>query len=95
MSLEALDPLEMEKVQYGDLGRRDPRRAPITNYREDMESLLSLTEEEAGSGSQVFSFPEVRQSRDSMDILILHIHTATNCNCSGWQCVKNALANEQ
>ncbi|XP_066512370.1 rho guanine nucleotide exchange factor 2-like isoform X1 [Hoplias malabaricus] len=56
VSLEALDPLEMEKVQYGGLGTRDPRRAPITHYAEDMESLLSLAEEEAGSDSQIFTF---------------------------------------
>ncbi|XP_053544558.1 rho guanine nucleotide exchange factor 2 isoform X2 [Ictalurus punctatus] len=60
VSLEALDPVEMEKVQCGSLKRRDPRRAPITDYAEDMESLLSLTEEDEGSGSQVFSFPEVQ-----------------------------------
>ncbi|XP_060761676.1 rho guanine nucleotide exchange factor 2 isoform X1 [Neoarius graeffei] len=60
VSLEALDPVEMEKVQCGSLKRRDPRRAPITDYAEDLESLLSLTEEEGGLGSQVFSFPEVQ-----------------------------------
>lgn len=61
VSLEALDPVEMEKVRCGSLKKRDPRRAPITDYAEDLESLLSLTEEEEeGLGSQVFSFPEVR-----------------------------------
>ncbi|GAA6080460.1 rho guanine nucleotide exchange factor 2 isoform X1, partial [Tachysurus ichikawai] len=50
----------MEKVQCGSLKRRDPRRAPITDYAEDLESLLSLTEEEEGSGSQLFSFQEVQ-----------------------------------
>ncbi|XP_035384648.1 rho guanine nucleotide exchange factor 2 isoform X1 [Electrophorus electricus] len=59
VSLEVLDPLKMEKVQYAGLGGRDPRRAPITNYPEDLESLLSLTEEEAGSDHSVFSFMEV------------------------------------
>ncbi|KAL6467621.1 hypothetical protein MHYP_G00232980 [Metynnis hypsauchen] len=58
VSLEALDPQEMERVQGGGLGRRDPRRAPITHYSEDLESLLSLTEEETGSDSQIFSFKE-------------------------------------
>ncbi|XP_017547276.1 rho guanine nucleotide exchange factor 2 isoform X1 [Pygocentrus nattereri] len=58
VSLEALDPLEMERVQCGGLGRRDPRRAPITHYSEDLESLLSLTEEETGSDSQLFSLKE-------------------------------------
>ncbi|KAF5898886.1 rho guanine nucleotide exchange factor 2-like isoform X1, partial [Clarias magur] len=60
VSLEALDPVEMEKVQCGSLKKRDPRRAPITDYAEDLESLLSLNEEEEGSGSQVFSFQEVK-----------------------------------
>ncbi|XP_053342502.1 rho guanine nucleotide exchange factor 2 isoform X2 [Clarias gariepinus] len=60
VSLEALDPVEMEKVQCGSLKKRDPRRAPITDYTEDLESLLSLNEEEEESGSQVFSFQEVK-----------------------------------
>ncbi|XP_053342503.1 rho guanine nucleotide exchange factor 2 isoform X3 [Clarias gariepinus] len=50
----------MEKVQCGSLKKRDPRRAPITDYTEDLESLLSLNEEEEESGSQVFSFQEVK-----------------------------------
>ncbi|KAG9278489.1 rho guanine nucleotide exchange factor 2 isoform X1 [Astyanax mexicanus] len=58
VSLETLDPMEMEKVRYGALGRRDPRRAPITHYKEDLESLLSLAEEEVGSESQIFSLLE-------------------------------------
>ncbi|KAI4889176.1 hypothetical protein NFI96_032642, partial [Prochilodus magdalenae] len=57
VSLETLDPVEMDKVQYGGLGRRDPRRAPITHYSEDLETLLSLTEEEV-SDSQIFSFKQ-------------------------------------
>ncbi|KAL7851584.1 hypothetical protein AOLI_G00219400 [Acnodon oligacanthus] len=58
VSLEALEPLEMERVQCGGLGRRDPRRAPITHYSKDLESLLSLTEDETVSDSQIFSFKE-------------------------------------
>ncbi|KAF4076793.1 hypothetical protein AMELA_G00219220 [Ameiurus melas] len=77
VSLEALDPVEMEKVQCGSLKRRDPRRAPITDYTEDMESLLSLTEEEEeeGSGSQVFSFPEVQSplQKHSMSVPSLFV----------------------
>ncbi|KAB5535493.1 hypothetical protein PHYPO_G00118300 [Pangasianodon hypophthalmus] len=70
VSLEALDPVEMEKVQCGSLKRRDPRRAPITDYAEDLESLLSLTEEEEGSGSQVFSFPEVQSPLQSYSMSV-------------------------
>ncbi|XP_076837333.1 LOW QUALITY PROTEIN: rho guanine nucleotide exchange factor 2 [Brachyhypopomus gauderio] len=56
VSLETLDPHEMEKVQRG--GLRDPRRAPITNYTENLESLLSLTEEDMSSNQSVFSSVE-------------------------------------
>lgn len=60
MSLEHLDPEEIEKVQYGSLGPRDPRRTPITHYADDLESLLSLTEEDTGSYSPVRSYPQVK-----------------------------------
>ncbi|XP_046732205.1 rho guanine nucleotide exchange factor 2 isoform X2 [Silurus meridionalis] len=60
VSLEALDPVEMETVRCGSLQKRDPRRAPITDYTEDLESLLSLNEEEEGSDSQIFPFTEVQ-----------------------------------
>ncbi|KAI5093081.1 hypothetical protein C0J45_17472 [Silurus meridionalis] len=49
----------METVRCGSLQKRDPRRAPITDYTEDLESLLSLNEEEEGSDSQIFPFTEV------------------------------------
>ncbi|XP_060730253.1 rho guanine nucleotide exchange factor 2 isoform X1 [Tachysurus vachellii] len=70
VSLETLDPGEMEKVQCGSLKRRDPRRAPITDYAEDLESLLSLTEEEEGSGSQLFSFQDVQSSLQNFSISV-------------------------
>lgn len=63
LSLENLDPAEMERLVFGALGGRgagrDPRRAPITHYTQ-AESLLSLTEEEAGSKPQIFPLLEVR-----------------------------------
>ncbi|XP_058274528.1 rho guanine nucleotide exchange factor 2 isoform X2 [Hemibagrus wyckioides] len=70
VSLETLDPGEMEKVQCGSLKRRDPRRAPITDYTEDLESLLSLTEEEEGSGSQLFSYQEVQSPLQSFSMSV-------------------------
>ncbi|KAK3513621.1 hypothetical protein QTP70_028144, partial [Hemibagrus guttatus] len=60
----------MEKVQCGSLKRRDPRRAPITDYTEDLESLLSLTEEEEGPGSQLFSFQEVQSPLQSFSMSV-------------------------
>ncbi|XP_021413891.2 rho guanine nucleotide exchange factor 2 isoform X1 [Oncorhynchus mykiss] len=50
----------MEQVLLGALerfsrGGRDPRRAPITSYGQELGSLLSLTEEEAGCQTQLFS----------------------------------------
>ncbi|KAI5626452.1 hypothetical protein C0J50_14103 [Silurus asotus] len=65
VSLEALDPVEMETVRCGSLQKRDPRRAPITDYTEDLESLLSLNEEEEGSDSQIFPFTEVQSPLQS------------------------------
>ncbi|XP_067094802.1 rho guanine nucleotide exchange factor 2 isoform X1 [Osmerus mordax] len=61
MSLEDLDPEEMEKVLFGALGGpvsrggRDLRRTPITAFGQRLDNLLSLTEEEASSESQLFS----------------------------------------
>lgn len=53
----------MERLVFGALRghgvSRDPRRAPITHYTQ-VESLLSLTEEEAGSKPQIFPLLEVR-----------------------------------
>ncbi|CAB1350986.1 unnamed protein product [Coregonus sp. 'balchen'] len=58
VSLENLDPEEMEKVLGAALdvrrGGRDPRRNPITQEG----SLSSLTEEEAGSDAQHYSVLE-------------------------------------
>ncbi|KAL0984871.1 hypothetical protein UPYG_G00149750 [Umbra pygmaea] len=42
VSLGGFDPLEMESIRV----KRDPRRAPITSYSQELGSLLSLTEEE-------------------------------------------------
>ncbi|KAM6967557.1 rho guanine nucleotide exchange factor 2-like [Aplochiton taeniatus] len=69
VSLEGIDPVEMEQVLIGALGKvglgsgRDPRRAPITSYGQDMDSLLSLTEEEAGPQLQYFSPLEEQSSQ--------------------------------
>ena len=66
MSLEDLDPEDMEKVLFGALGGpvsrggRDPRRTPINAFGQRLDDLLSLTEEEAGSESQFFSSLEVK-----------------------------------
>ncbi|TSN21172.1 Death-associated protein kinase 3 [Bagarius yarrelli] len=70
VSLETLDPGEMEKLRCGSLKRRDPRRAPINDYVEDLESLLSLTEEEEGSDSQLFSFPQVQSPLQSFSVSV-------------------------
>ncbi|KAG7469495.1 hypothetical protein MATL_G00129460 [Megalops atlanticus] len=66
VSLEDLDPEEVEKVLGGALGGmrgRDPRRAPITHYGPEFGSLLSLTEEEAGSDPQHFLLLEEQSSQ--------------------------------
>ena len=55
MSLENLDPEEMEKVLGVALGVRRVGRNPITQEG----SLSSLTEEEAGSDLQHYSVLEV------------------------------------
>lgn len=91
VSLEALDPVEMEKVQCGSLKRRDPRRAPITDYAEDLESLLSLTEEEGGLGSQVFSFPEVRLLKKKKVKMI----GGSKCQSKSELCVEEQLCAER
>ncbi|XP_041961670.1 rho guanine nucleotide exchange factor 2 isoform X2 [Alosa sapidissima] len=62
LSMENLDPVDMERLLFGALGGRDPRRAPITHYTQ-VESLLSLTEEEAGSQPQIFPLLEEQASQ--------------------------------
>ncbi|XP_012678302.2 rho guanine nucleotide exchange factor 2 isoform X3 [Clupea harengus] len=63
--MENLDQEEMERLLFGALGvrggGRDPRRAPITQYQ--VESLLSLTEEEVGSQPQIFPLLEEQASQ--------------------------------
>nr|XP_029537536.1 ENHANCER OF AG-4 protein 2-like [Oncorhynchus nerka] len=68
VSLEGFDTEEMEQVLIGALegfsrGGRDPRRAPITSYGQELGSLLSLTEEEAGCQTQLFSPFEEQSSQ--------------------------------
>nr|XP_029479808.1 rho guanine nucleotide exchange factor 2-like isoform X1 [Oncorhynchus nerka] len=68
VSLEGFDPEEMERVLLGALegssrGGRDPRRTPITSFGQELGSLLSLTEEEAGCQTPVFSPLEEQSSQ--------------------------------
>ncbi|XP_072572260.1 rho guanine nucleotide exchange factor 2 isoform X4 [Paramormyrops kingsleyae] len=66
VSLENLDPEGIERMLDGPFGGRrgrDPRRAPITYYAQDLGSLLSLTEEEAGSDSEHFSLLEEQSAQ--------------------------------
>ncbi|XP_028650905.1 rho guanine nucleotide exchange factor 1a isoform X2 [Erpetoichthys calabaricus] len=56
VSLERLGPEEMKMIKAG----RDPRRTPIINSSEMLESLLSLSEEEVGSESADFLVMEDR-----------------------------------
>ncbi|KAI1901492.1 hypothetical protein AGOR_G00034990 [Albula goreensis] len=61
VSLEDLDPEEMEKVLGVALGPHrglDPRRAPIIHYSQEPGSLQSLTEEEVGPETQHYSVLE-------------------------------------
>ncbi|XP_010883425.2 rho guanine nucleotide exchange factor 2 isoform X1 [Esox lucius] len=58
VSLGGFDSEEMDNILHGALegpvrGGRDPRRAPITSYSQEMASLLSLTEEEGGCQTQL------------------------------------------
>ncbi|XP_048881255.1 rho guanine nucleotide exchange factor 2-like isoform X3 [Brienomyrus brachyistius] len=66
VSLENLDPEGIERMLDGPFGGRkgrDPRRAPITYYAQDLGSLLSLTEEEVGSDSEHFSLLEEQSAQ--------------------------------
>ncbi|KAJ8386458.1 hypothetical protein AAFF_G00169280 [Aldrovandia affinis] len=64
VSLEDLDPEEMEKVLGVALGsQRDPRRTPIIHYAQELGSLQSLTEEEVGPEPQRFSVLEGQSSQ--------------------------------
>ncbi|KAG5842834.1 hypothetical protein ANANG_G00181950 [Anguilla anguilla] len=61
VSLEDLDPEEMEKLLCGALGPQrgpDPRRVPFPQYGQEPGSLQSLTEEEAGPEPQHYSVLE-------------------------------------
>ncbi|XP_028835973.1 rho guanine nucleotide exchange factor 2 isoform X2 [Denticeps clupeoides] len=65
VSLGDLDPYEV-KMLFGNLGgpgMQDPRRAPITQYAQDLGSLLSLTEEELVSESPIFTPLEEQSSQ--------------------------------
>ncbi|KAJ8335056.1 hypothetical protein SKAU_G00406950 [Synaphobranchus kaupii] len=66
VSLEDLDPEEMEKLLGGALGPQrgqDPRRVPIVQYGLELGSLQSLTEEEAGPEPQHYSILEDQSSQ--------------------------------
>ncbi|KAK6326383.1 hypothetical protein J4Q44_G00020280 [Coregonus suidteri] len=68
VSMEGFDTEDMEQVLLGALegssrGGWDPRRAPITSYGQELGSLLSLTEEEAGCQTQLFSPLEEQSSQ--------------------------------
>ncbi|KAG9345359.1 hypothetical protein JZ751_009906, partial [Albula glossodonta] len=66
VSLDDLNPEEIEKMLGGALGGirgRDPRRVPITQYAQDLGSLLSLTEEEAGPDPQHYSLLEEQSTQ--------------------------------
>ncbi|KAJ8267815.1 hypothetical protein COCON_G00129870 [Conger conger] len=66
VSLEDLDPEEMEKLLGGALGPhrgQDPRRVPIVQYSQEPGSLQSLTEEEAGPEPLHYSVLEGQSSQ--------------------------------
>ncbi|XP_029115777.1 rho guanine nucleotide exchange factor 2 isoform X2 [Scleropages formosus] len=66
VSLEQIDPESIERMLSGAPGGRrgrDPRRAPITHYTQELGSLMSLTEEEVDFDSEHFALLEEQSAQ--------------------------------